>query len=105
MSNQRAAILELHRQGKRQSDTVHLLGVAQSNVSKAILRLVELGRGGDRTGRGRNCSANTHRIRKIVRKRVTRGSKVSVKKIACDIGTSSSFAHRIARKDFWLKSS
>ncbi|VDO69575.1 unnamed protein product [Heligmosomoides polygyrus] len=76
MSNQRAAILELHRQGKRQCDIVSLLHVARSTVSKTILRFKELGYEGDRPGRGRKRTANTTRIQRIIKKRVDRNLKV-----------------------------
>ncbi|XP_067125297.1 uncharacterized protein [Centruroides vittatus] len=94
MSNKRCAILELFWQGKHQCEIVRLLGVPKMTVSDAVQRLKELGHDGDHPGRGRKCTVNTSRNRKIITKRVDRHAKVSMRKIACEI--------RINRKLVWL---
>ncbi|VDO68789.1 unnamed protein product [Heligmosomoides polygyrus] len=99
MSNQRAAILELHRQGKRQCGIVRLLHFARSTVSKTILRFKELGHEGDRPGRGRKRTGNTNTIQRIIKKRVDRNPNVSMRSIARDIGVSLSSVLRIAKKE------
>ncbi|UYV81203.1 hypothetical protein LAZ67_20000324 [Cordylochernes scorpioides] len=73
--------------------------VVQQTVSKAIHRFNELGREGDRAGRGRKLTAN----RKIIKKRLQRNSRVSVRKNARETGKSNSSVHRIAKKELNLK--
>ncbi|VDO74742.1 unnamed protein product [Heligmosomoides polygyrus] len=99
MSDQRAAILELHRQ----NGIVRLFGVAQTTVAKAIIRYKVLGHEGDRPGRGRKRTVNTFRMRKIIKKRVDRNPKTSMRKIARDIAVSPSSVHRIAKDELGLK--
>ncbi|UYV62185.1 hypothetical protein LAZ67_1008139 [Cordylochernes scorpioides] len=86
----RSAIIELFRQGKRQCEIVYLLKVPQQTVSKAIHRFNELGHEGDRARRGRKLTANTSVNRKIIKKRLQRNSRVSMKKIVRETGISKS---------------
>lgn len=103
MSNKRSAILELFNQGKRQCDIVRLLNVSRQTVSKAINRFKELGHGGDRAGRGRKRTANTSRNRKLIKKRIMRNSRVSMRKIARETGISRESVRRIAKNELHLK--
>ena len=103
MSNKRSAILELFRRGKRQCDIVRLLNVPRQTVSKAIIRFKELGHEGDRPGRGRKCTVNTPANRKIIKKRIERNPRVSVRKVARETGISDRSVRRIVKQEFGLK--
>ncbi|UYV67198.1 hypothetical protein LAZ67_4004360 [Cordylochernes scorpioides] len=59
---------------------------ASKTVSKAIRRFNELGHEGDRAGRGRKRTANLE----IIKKRIQRNSRVSMRKIARETGISKS---------------
>ncbi|XP_076058393.1 uncharacterized protein LOC143035330 [Oratosquilla oratoria] len=103
MANKRNAILELHLQGKRQCDIVRLLGVRKDVISKAVKRFKELGHEGDRPGRGRKRTVNTPRNRQIIKKRVLRNSRVSMRKIARETGISDRSVRRMAKQKLELK--
>lgn len=103
MSNKRTAILELFRQGKRQCEIVRLLNVPQRTVSKAVNRFKELGHEGDRPGRGRKRSVNTNDNRKIIKKRIKRNPKRSMRKIARELGINRESVRLIAKKELGLK--
>lgn len=103
MAKTRCAILELFRSGKRQSEIVRLLGISKSTVSDAVLRYKELGHDGDRPGRGRKRTANTSKNRSIVKKRVGRNCKVSMRKIAREIGMNRESMRKIAICELGLK--
>lgn len=103
MSNNRVAILELFCQGKRQCEIVRLLGVRKDVVSKAIKRYKELGHDGRRPGSGRKRTVNTSANRKIIKKRVQRNPRVSMRKIARETGISDRSVRRMAKKELNLK--
>lgn len=103
MSNNRAAILTLYKAGKRQCQIVRLLKVPQRTVSHAIRRFNELGHDGDRPGRGRKRTVNTSRNRQIIRKRVKRNPRVSMRKIAREIKINRESVRRMARQELGLK--
>ena len=86
MSNKRSTILELFRKGMRQCDIVRLLNVPKQTVSKAVNRFKELGNDGRRSGSGRRRTVNTSANRQIIRKRIKRNSRVSMRKIAHETG-------------------
>lgn len=102
MKSQRASILALHRQGKRQAEIVRLLGVPKQTVSYAVNRFKELGHDGDRLGRGRKRTVNTSRNRKIIKKRVIRNPHVSMRKIARQTGIARESVRMIAKKELNL---
>lgn len=103
MTNERYDILAMHRTGKRQIEIARLLKVPKQKVSYVIARYKELGHEGDRPGRGRKRTANTSRNRKIIKKRVMRNPRVSIRNIARETGISHSSVYRMAKKELNLK--
>ncbi|KAM8707532.1 hypothetical protein ACLKA7_005075 [Drosophila subpalustris] len=103
MSSKRCAILELFRQGNRQCEIVRLLDVPRQTVSKAIRRFNELGHEGDRPGRGRKSTVNNSANRQIIRKRVKRNPRVSMRKIARETGIKRESVRQMAKKHLGLK--
>ena len=103
MSNKRSSILELFCLGKRQCEIVRLLNVKRDVVSKAIKRFKELGTEHDRPGRGRKRTVNTSSNRQIIRKRVGRNPRVSMRKIARETGMNRESVRQIAKKELGLK--
>jgi ''Paired box'' domain. len=103
MSNKSGVILELFRQGKRQCEIVRLLNVPRQTVSDAINRFKELGHDGRRPGSGRKRTVNTSANRQIIRKRVRRNSKVSMRKIARETGMGRESVRQMAKRELGLK--
>ncbi|XP_054713697.1 uncharacterized protein LOC129223154 [Uloborus diversus] len=103
MSNKRVAILELFRQGKRQCEIVRLLGVGKDVVSKAIKRYKKLGHDGRCPGSGRKRTVNTSANRKIIKNRVQRNPRISMRKIARETGVSERSVRRMAKEELNLK--
>ena len=102
MSNKRGAILELFRKGMRQCDIVRLLNVPEQTVSKAVNRFKELGHDGRRPGSGRRRTVNTSANRQIIRKRVKRNSRVSMRKIARETGMKRESVRQMAKRELNL---
>ncbi|KAM8719038.1 hypothetical protein ACLKA7_011701 [Drosophila subpalustris] len=72
-------------------------------VSKAIRRFNELGHEGDRPGRGRKSTVNNSANRQIIRKRVKRNPRVSMRKIARETGIKRESVRQTAKKHLGLK--
>ena len=102
MSNKRSAILELFRKGMRQCDIVRLLNVPKQTVPKAVNRFKELGHDGRRPGSGRRRTVNTSVNCQIIRKRVKRNSRVSMRKIACETGMKRESVRQMAKRELNL---
>lgn len=103
MSNKRSAIVELFRQKKRQCEIARLLGVSKMMVSRTVRRFEELGHDGRRPGSGRKRTANTSFNRQLIKKRVQRNPRVSLRKIARETGISDRSVRRIAKDELNLK--
>lgn len=103
MPKKRYAILEMFHRGIRQSEIVRGLGLSKSTVSDAVLRFKELGHDGDRPGKGKKPTSNNPRNRKIIKKRVGRNCKVSMRKIAREIGLNRESVRKIAIYELGLK--
>lgn len=99
MSNIRSAILELFREGKRQCEIVRLLRVPKQTVSDAICRFRELGHYGRRPGSGKKRSVNTSANRQIIRKRVKRNPRVSMRKVARETGIKREMVRLMAKNE------
>ncbi|KOC58614.1 hypothetical protein WH47_06148 [Habropoda laboriosa] len=100
----RASIISLYKQNKRQTDIVRLLGVKKSLLSKAIKRFKELGNTKDHPRSGRPCTANTPANCKIIRERIQRNYRRSMRKLDKEIGVDESSVRRILKNKFKLKS-
>ena len=86
----------------RQYDIVRLLNVPKQTVSKAVNRFKELGHDGRRPGSGRRRTVNTSANRQIIRKRVKRNSRVSMRKIARETGMKRESVRQMAKREFNL---
>lgn len=104
MENKRGEIIALHNIGKGQIEIVRMLGIPKQTVSYAIKRYKELGCTKDRPRSGRPCSANTPHIRKIIRDRVRRNPRRSMRQMAREIGISEASIRNIAKNELKLKS-
>lgn len=100
----RAAIIALHLKGKRNVEIVRSLGVSKQLVSKAVNRYKEQGNNKDRQRSGRPRTANTPKHRKIIRERIRRNFRRSMRKIASDIGISPRTVGRICKSELGCKS-
>jgi transposase len=99
----RAAIVALHRQGRRQVEIVRLLRVSQQLVSKAVKRFNEQGNNLDRPRSGRPCTADNVRNRELIRERIRRNFRRSMRKMAQDIGISEGSVRKIVKKRLQCK--
>ena len=103
MSSNCSAIVPLHQLGKRNCESARKLCIACSLVSRAIKRFKELGNKSDRHERGRKRTVNSSNNRKIIKKRVERNSRVSMRKIARETGINRESVRLIAKKELGLK--
>lgn len=103
MVKNRSAILALYQQGKKQCEIVKLLKVPKQTVSYAIKRFKELGHDGERSGRGRKCSVNTQRNRKVIKKRVQRNPRISMRKVAREMKINRETARLMAKEELGLR--
>ena len=100
----RSCIINLHQQNKSQIEIVRLLNIGKSVVSKAIKRFKGLGNISDRPQSGRSRTANTPYIRKILRDRIRRNSRRSMRKMATEIGISEFSVRNVVKNELQLKS-
>ncbi|XP_017478987.1 PREDICTED: uncharacterized protein LOC108368613 [Rhagoletis zephyria] len=103
MSNKRSAILELHRQEMRQCEIVRLLNVPRKLFPKQSSGSMNLAMKVIASGRGRKRTVNTPRIPQIIKKRVQRNSRLSMRKIARETGIGRETVRLIAKKELHIK--
>lgn len=103
MLTQREKIWALHEAGKRNCEIARTLRIPPPRVSEAIKRVKELGHTGRRPGSGRKRTVRTARNRKLIRERIRRNPRVSMRKIARDTGIHRETVRRIAKEDLGLK--
>ena len=103
MSKNRESIISLFLKNIRQCDIVRLLAVPQQTVSKAIKRYLELGNTQDRARSGRPRTENNARNRKIIRDRIKRNSRVSMRKISRETGIKRESVRLIAKNELGLR--
>jgi transposase len=106
MANQRrrSAIIELHLQGKRGSEIARELGIPRQRVSETISRYNELGTTEDRPRSGRRHTSNTPALRKIIKRKIKRNPRRSMRKIAIEAGISSERVRYIVKEELKLRS-
>ena len=100
----RAAIVELHKKKVPVGQISQLLGALQPHVSRTISRFKELGDLSDRKRAGRPATANTSRNRNIIRNRILRNPKRSMRKMGKELGISKDSVNTIIKKNLGLKS-
>ena len=86
----------------RQCDIVRLLNVPKQTVSKAVNRFKELGHDGRCPGSGRRRTVNASANCQIIRKRVKRNSRVSMRKIARETGIKRESVRQMAKRELNL---
>ncbi|WKY08788.1 hypothetical protein Q1695_001738 [Nippostrongylus brasiliensis] len=91
---QRAAILELSKSGLRDVEIARILKVNRSTVYRAIQR----GTMKDRVRPGRPVSAATPRLIEIVKKRIQRNAKRSMRKMARELNVSERTVRRVVKE-------
>lgn len=93
ISASRGAILDLHSKGHAQIEISRRLKVSRQLVSLAIKReTLE-----DRPRSGRKVTVTTPRLKKIVKKRIDRNPRKSIRKLAKELKTSVTSMHRLVR--------
>lgn len=102
MSAERTRIIALFEIGYRQVDIANSLNVSKQLVSKTIKRFKDLGHDGDRPGRGRKRSVRTAKNRQIIKKRVQRNPRISLRKVSRETGISDTSVRRMAKEDLGL---
>lgn len=95
LSNWHSAILELLYQKKCQCKIVLLLSVCRDVMS----RVIKLGHEGDRLEKRRKRFVNTSSILKIIKKRINRNPRVSMKRITLETGINRKAANRKAKNE------
>ena len=107
MEKERAAIVELFLKGKTQSEIMKLLKIPETRrklIFRTIKRFNEIGSLLDRPRSGRPVSVSTVRMRKVVRSRVLRNPRRSVRKMAKELKISRGSLQNIMKKDLGLSS-
>ena len=99
-----ASITSLHQQNKRQIEIVRLLNVSKSVVSKANKRFKELGHTKDRPRSERPRTANTLVNSKLIRVRIRRNFRRSIRQMAREIGIDEHSVRHIVKKELKLMS-
>ncbi|XP_053985484.1 uncharacterized protein LOC128879934 [Hylaeus volcanicus] len=103
MASKSEQILTLHQLGNRYCDIARTLGIDKSNVRRTIKRFEELGHTRRRSGSGRKRTIRTAKNRKLIRDRVNRNSRVSMRKIARECRISDRSVRRMTKEDLNLK--
>lgn len=103
MPNNRSKILTLHQLGKRNCEISRMLGIHRQSIERIVKRFNELGHEGDRPGRGRKATVNTSANRKIIKKRVMRNPRTSMRKVAREMGISDRSVRKMAKEVLGLK--
>ena len=107
METERLTIIELYRKGKDQSEILKILNIPKTRrkfVYRTINRYKDTGSVSDKPRSGRPASVTTTRMRKIVRGRVWRNPRRSVRKMAAELKVSRSSLQRIVKRDLGLSS-
>ncbi|RCN44182.1 hypothetical protein ANCCAN_09815 [Ancylostoma caninum] len=99
---QRSSVVDLHRAGYATKDIVRILSVPRRTVQRAVQLFKSTVSGRYRSSRPR--SAVTKKNADIIRKRIARSPKRSMREIAADLGISESSVRRIVHKELGLRS-
>lgn len=104
MSDKRAAIIQLHRAGKTNSEIVKLLKVPRSTVYHTVSRFKELQSTDDRPRSGRPRSSRTPKVINAVKARIRRNPKRSMRAMARDMNVSEKTIRNIVKIDLKMSS-
>jgi len=100
--SQREAIIQLHCAGKTNPEIVEHLKAAKSTVRDAVKRYEELGTTGDRSRCGRPRTARTASKIKVIRERIRRNPKRSMRKMARSLKIDEKTVRTIVKEDLKL---
>ena len=100
MSDKCAAIIELHRAGKTNSEIVKLLKAPKSTVYHTVSRFKELQSIEDRPQSERPRSSQMPKMINAVRARIRCNPKRSMKAMACDMNASERTIRNIVKNRF-----
>ena len=107
MDRERAAIIELFRSGKTAADILKALNFPMKRrnfVYRTISRFRETGSLSDKPRSGRPVTVTTRQMRSVVRSRVWRNPRRSVRKMALELKISRGSIRRIVNRDLGLSS-
>ncbi|EYC04280.1 hypothetical protein Y032_0089g2326 [Ancylostoma ceylanicum] len=88
----------MHQDGRTTAQIVKMLSLPRRTVQDKVRRFRELGNTEDRKGRGRPTTATGPRIVKVVRSRLDRNPKRSMRKMAKEVGIGRSSMRKIVRE-------
>ncbi|CAO4363115.1 unnamed protein product [Caenorhabditis nigoni] len=103
-SPHRPIIAKLYADGIRVCDIVRRLQIPKATVYKVVKYIKERGNVSEIPKSGRPHTANTSRIRNIIKKRITRNDALSMNKMATSLGIGRRTIQRIVKKDLGLHS-
>uniref|UniRef100_A0A1I7WH57 HTH_Tnp_Tc3_2 domain-containing protein n=1 Tax=Heterorhabditis bacteriophora TaxID=37862 RepID=A0A1I7WH57_HETBA len=95
----RTTIIHLHELGEKSVAIAKKLCVTRMALHRTVKRYQELGILKDHPRSGRPRSVNTSRIRKMVKKKILRDNKRSMRKMASDLNISSTSMRRIVKDE------
>ena len=104
MSDKRAAIIQLHRAGKTNSEILKLLKAPRSTVYHTVSRFKELQSTDDRPRSGRPRSSRTPKVINAVKARIRRNPKRSMRAMARDMNVSEKTIRNIVKIDLKMSS-
>ena len=107
MERQRAAIIELFEIGNSSCSIMKTLNIEkgrQAFVYRTLNRYKETGEVKDMERSGRPTSITTTRMRKVIRSRIRRNSRKSMRKLSSELVISRSSVSKVAKKDLGLYS-
>ena len=104
MSDKRAAIIELHRAGKTNSEIVKLLKAPRSTVYHTVSRFKKLQNTKDCPQSGRPRSSQTPKMINAVRARIRCNPKRSMRAMAHDMNVSEKTIRNIVKTDLKMLS-
>lgn len=99
----RATIVELSACGELQSEIAKRLKISRQSVSRTLGRFHELGNLEDRPRSGRPATVNSSRTRNILRNKIRRNPKRSMRKMAKELGVSEWSIRNIVKHHLHLK--
>ncbi|KAI6651345.1 hypothetical protein LOD99_5311 [Oopsacas minuta] len=104
MLSRRSAVIELHKNGHSNSETVKSLKTNKMFVSRTIFRFLETGSIQDRSRKGRKRTVRTSTLRKNVKRRISRNPGRSMRKLAKEINVARESMRLMVRNELAMSS-
>ncbi|KAI6648165.1 MhmaT1 transposase [Oopsacas minuta] len=107
MERQQSAIIELFVNGKRQCDIMRSLNIPKERrkfVTSTIQRYLETGSVKDKSRSGLPITVTTTRMKKIIRDRIRRNPRRSMRKLSSELKILRTSVHRIVKSSLGLSS-